>query len=280
MEFGNKGALFFYRKHEWPQKDGNVIVSGVAAREPLWPLVVNRPKGTGDRFLVYFAQETQVKWDGQFRKIPPGSLVLWPMGAGHYYGSSAKVWYHSWMHFHGSKISNILAKANLKESFIIPWNDPGLFEQYLRLLHQELTFHNQPDEQLLEYLLSALFLEIGRKSNSAEKTSRYSKLVIAKNKIMSNPAYDWSLSNMAAMINMSVPNFRRLFREEYGIAPMHYVLDCRMELALYLLRDHGIPLKEIALRCGFPNATTFSRTFRKRMGGTPSQFRKENFLKM
>ncbi|MGL5149285.1 MAG: helix-turn-helix transcriptional regulator [Clostridium sp.] len=61
-----------------------------------------------------------------------------------------------------------------------------------------------------------------------------------------------------------------------GESAMSYLQKLRMHLASLLLRDTGIPISEIALRCGFVEIASFGRAFKKNTGFTPSDFRNYN----
>lgn len=69
--------------------------------------------------------------------------------------------------------------------------------------------------------------------------------------------------------------FCLLFKQSMGIPPYRYVLQQRIEKAKQLLKQNKLPLKEVALRCGFCDQSAFSRTFKKCVGTTPKKYRQE-----
>ena len=71
--------------------------------------------------------------------------------------------------------------------------------------------------------------------------------------------------------------FMRFFREETGMTFTAYLLDYRIRCAAFLLRESGGSVGEIALDCGFHNFSYFSRSFNKRFGLSPRQYRNGGF---
>lgn len=65
-----------------------------------------------------------------------------------------------------------------------------------------------------------------------------------------------------------------LFKKETGKTLIDYALNEKMEKAKTLLIEGVLPLTEIAAKTGFSDYNYFIRTFKKRVGTTPLQFRK------
>lgn len=83
-----------------------------------------------------------------------------------------------------------------------------------------------------------------------------------------------TLAQLSMNLHYSTVSLTEHFRREYGETIMQYVLRRRVELAQKLMRETGDPLHEISERCGFDDVEYFSRCFKKRMGVSPAQWRK------
>ena len=68
----------------------------------------------------------------------------------------------------------------------------------------------------------------------------------------------------------------RLFEVEFGIPIGKYILNKRIKLSIKALQNTDAPIAMVAAECGFPNYNYFIRAFKKQMGVTPLQFRKNN----
>lgn len=71
-------------------------------------------------------------------------------------------------------------------------------------------------------------------------------------------------------------HFARMFKISVGQAPHAYLTTKRMQHARDLLAETGIPIAEVARRVGFRTQAHFSGVFRKQVGVTPGQFRREH----
>jgi AraC-like DNA-binding protein len=89
-----------------------------------------------------------------------------------------------------------------------------------------------------------------------------------------NLANDISLSELAAIVNLSTAHFSRQFKMSTGSPPHRYQLGLRVERAKTLLLQSDLPLKEVALRCGFFDQGHLSKSFRRLVGLSPAAWQR------
>lgn len=82
------------------------------------------------------------------------------------------------------------------------------------------------------------------------------------------------VENLANEVGLSPSRFAHLFQERMRVTPMNFLELRRMEQAKQLLLTTDLPVQEIGLKVGFPNAQHFSTRFRKATGQSPSGFRR------
>jgi AraC family transcriptional regulator len=87
------------------------------------------------------------------------------------------------------------------------------------------------------------------------------------------PAQAWSLERLARDAGRHPVHVARCFRQSYGCTVGEYIRRARVAKAGLLLRRTRMPLLDIALTCGFGDASTFSRSFKAAFGVSPSSYR-------
>ncbi|TWV44878.1 helix-turn-helix transcriptional regulator [Streptomyces misionensis] len=80
---------------------------------------------------------------------------------------------------------------------------------------------------------------------------------------------------LARVAHVSPAHFSRTFRAAFGETPHRYLQRRRVERAMFLLRESGRSVTDIAFAVGFTSPGTFSRTFRDIVGSSPRAYRKE-----
>lgn len=81
------------------------------------------------------------------------------------------------------------------------------------------------------------------------------------------------LAVLADVSGISLTKLKVGFKQFYGVSIYHYFLQRRMERAKQLLSASDLPVKVIALECGFRNCQHFITTFKKWVGVTPGGYR-------
>lgn len=85
---------------------------------------------------------------------------------------------------------------------------------------------------------------------------------------------DLSLETLASALCVTRGHLNRRVKAATGATAQQFVTRARMERAMQLLRDDpSLTVAQVADRCGFDDATSFSRAFRRTFGAPPSHFR-------
>lgn len=90
-----------------------------------------------------------------------------------------------------------------------------------------------------------------------------------------NPEHAWSLDSLAAEVGMSRAGFAKRFKALVEHSMFDYLTQLRLQRACDLLSSTQLSLYEIANRVGYESDLAFTRTFKKRLGFTPTTYRKQ-----
>jgi AraC family transcriptional regulator len=88
---------------------------------------------------------------------------------------------------------------------------------------------------------------------------------------------DLSLESMAREVQLCPLYLPRAFKSSMGKSPHQYVLQRRIERAKDLLRNTDMQIIEVALSAGFSSQSHLSTWFRRTVGVSPSDYRRQGF---
>lgn len=85
-----------------------------------------------------------------------------------------------------------------------------------------------------------------------------------------------NLDMLAKLTHVSKYYMVHAFTEEYGISPINYMISRRIEEAKQLLRNDDYELSLISRMLGFSSPSYFSQSFKKIVGMSPNEYRKNS----
>ncbi|MDX1575480.1 MAG: GlxA family transcriptional regulator [Kiloniellales bacterium] len=95
--------------------------------------------------------------------------------------------------------------------------------------------------------------------------------------VLSAPEKDWRVSDLADLAGMTERSLHRHFVKAFGQGPARFVESIRLAAARSALEQSGRSVSEIARLCGFRDAQTLRRAFRKHLGVSPGDYRERFF---
>jgi AraC family L-rhamnose operon transcriptional activator RhaR/AraC family L-rhamnose operon regulatory protein RhaS len=174
------------------------------------------------------------------------------------------------------------------------WRLRHQFNGRLRLTPPELsvvmTFVNRLEEELaartngFKFMAMASFMQIvgylsrcyARAKNSDSRALL--RIGAAIGHLESNYPEPINLDQLAEIAHMSNRNFVRSFQAALGSSPIAYLIQLRVNRGTVLLRTTDLNVTEVAFQVGFSDSNYFARQFRKLLGLTPSQYRRQQLL--
>lgn len=83
---------------------------------------------------------------------------------------------------------------------------------------------------------------------------------------------DFTVDHLASLLFMSRATLTRKCRAELNISPRVYMIQQRIQQASYLLKVGKLSISEVAYAVGFESLSYFSKSFKKQIGKTPSEY--------
>lgn len=91
--------------------------------------------------------------------------------------------------------------------------------------------------------------------------------------INKNIAQKITVAQLAGTVFLGERHFFVMFKQQVGMTPHQYVLNKRFLLAKKLLEETRLSLSEISSQTGFANQSSFTHSFTKLQGISPTQYR-------
>lgn len=158
--------------------------------------------------------------------------------------------------------SSFVWKGVEKSDFIV-----SLFKELLR---------GGQSEQYISHLVNAAVLQIASHGESSESIARketYRFASEAARILHEEFASSLSQSEVAKRVSISPQYLSKIFKQIFEVGFSDYLTDIRLKHAADLLRKTDLPVTEICFECGFGNLSHFLRSFKKKYGLTPKEFR-------
>ncbi|RKD69286.1 MULTISPECIES: AraC family transcriptional regulator [unclassified Rhizobium] len=185
-------------------------------------------------------------------------------------------WSYLWLGFVGYGLDTLFDSLGVIANPIFdtanPRDQQALFEGILAEVETGSFLADNRCFALLAQLISSLVserAENGEPSGALQRLQRVMELVRAD---LTRP---WTVGEFAAAANLSQAQLFRRFRQRMGTTPLDWLRHERVNAAKPMLVVTDEQVGRIAARCGYPDPFHFARDFKKLVGATPSEFRRQ-----
>lgn len=262
------------------------LVSGMTPIEKgsVLDFIIDRPNGMKGYIMNLTVKGRGKIFSGEHEFIvEPGDLLLFPPEAVHYYGRAddSNEWYHRWVYFRPraywadwlrwphevERVGHIkLADQQLANEF------DSLFLN-IEETHKEIR---PMSEQLAMNLLERLLIRCYEVTSLADHAPMDHRILEACQILSASLSAEFSIEELAERVFLSPSRLAHLFREQVGVSIVRWREDQRIIRAKLLLQTTPLPVAVIGQQTGYDDQLYFSRVFKKRVGVSPSEYRKSS----
>jgi AraC-like DNA-binding protein len=209
------------------------------------------------------------------------AILLSPGHHEHFIFSRDSETHHSWCSIEPKAISSKLRKW-LRSSCGVPASVDSRITSLMEL-GKTMSFEGQADSFLEHNFHLSLGLSLltgfalGFQSCEPAPTSGEHSLIRAEQFILNEYGRHLTLADLAAAAGVSRQHLLKLFRQHRGCTPTQSLYERRLSAATEQLSHTGLPIREIAARCGFANEFHFSRKFKQVHGQSPRGWRSDKW---
>ena len=231
----------------------------------------DRPNGRSDYCFIYVMEgHLEVFMEKGFERAQKGDLVIFEpfKKQNTFYNGAKEVISFCYLHFTGEKINEFMENMELKTGIY----HIGKFDDYVNRCY-EMTNEMRKKDKLKEMKISALaLLNISAVHEKLTKNKQNFSDVIVM--MQDDSVNGKKIEEYAAMHNLSVGYFIKMFKKEYGLTPSNYRIKVLIDKSKILLKETNLKVGEVAKCSGFDDTFYFSKTFKKLVGTSPENYRK------
>ena len=236
---------------------------------------VNRFNYSSYLLLVPTEGALSCSLEGQTATATPGSVLLLDCHLPHAYRAAGNASFY-FLHFGGAMSGELYRLITGRCGLMVSSREPELFAGSIGGLLRARESESEWDEFAASAAVYRLLLSL-----AADATDR---LTQAADQQRMTPVIEYvarhlqdklSVDTLAGQFGYSAGYLTRLFRRYTGYAPYQYILRTRMDRAKHLLATTELPIQEIADQTGFSSLANFSSAFRKSIGKSPGDFRRQ-----
>lgn len=211
--------------------------------------------------------------NGKEYNLQAGDVYILPAESTHSYRSDPEQPYQKlWCNFYSDTFEKIRSDYRLNGEYV--FHAPECEEDFVRLV-EIATFGSRMNDNEWTNIASIL-MNVLNKIAAREYRPDDSFVIAARAKEIFDDAVfqNITVEDVTKQLFVSKTILTREFRIMYGMSPYHYYLNKKLSQAKLMLRNSNMSVKEISEKLCFADEHYFSGLFKRKIGVSPSEFRK------
>ena len=278
----NKTVNIFSLKESFPLNNINLSIVNFGIQEND-PTHRQGPVTKAEHVLQYITEgQGELIIKGKRYTVKEGDMFYLPKNVVlHYFSDKSNPYRYYWVGFDGTSARQLLALAGFSEETpVIRIERENILPIY-KAIHAALCSRNiigyvNANAALLNLFSAILSIRDGNLKTIKNVSVEYVSNAISF--IQNNFSYDINVTAIADAVGLKRNYFCVLFKKHTGVSPVEYLMNYRINQARFMLAQ-GMHVTETAISCGFNSPSNFSAQFKRIIGQTPFEYRKNTFEK-
>lgn len=178
------------------------------------------------------------------------------------------------------KIRGIEKNHLLHSPNILPMMQSGVHEEFLRDAWKELHMYQEMDDPIFNAIcdliggsIAALYYSLFLKQRETYKipSPHFTRDILIY--IYEHYQENITLERLSREFHMSSGHISHEFSKVFGISPINYAINLKLDQAKWLLLQSDKSIAAVAEAVGYQNLQHFTNIFQKRNGQTPLEFK-------
>ena len=266
----------FMEKHIFIKKQYNTDIELIQCGTQKCAHCHSYGPGVRDHYLIHYVLSGKgiFRTDDNTYSLQKGNgFLIFPEELTYYEADAGDPWEYIWVGFSGIKALELLQLCGLDENnpvFLCPEIEPFMLSMITSdsLVNPELHILAKLYEMLSCLSQASDYTPVGK----ADVKKQYVSDAI--NFISSNYMKNISIGMITKEIGLNRSYFYSIFKNQTGVSPRQFLIDCRIEAACRLLRQTSYKISDVARSVGYEDEFMFSRMFTSKKGLSPLKYRK------
>lgn len=211
--------------------------------------------------------------DGKEFNLEPDDIYILPPESKHSYRADPEQPYLKiWCNFYSNTFAKIQTDYHLDRKYV--FHAPECKEDFVRLI-EIANFGSRINDEEWANVASVLINVLNKIAARLYQPEGDHILAARAKEILDGAIFEnLTVEELTKRLFVSKMILTREFREMYGMSPYQYYLNKKLSWAKLMLHNSNMSVKEISDKLCFADEHYFSGLFKRKVGVSPSEFRK------
>lgn len=243
------------------------------------PCNIEHRVGVPDYLILLIKKESWIILNEKRIEVSPNSLICFSPNTYIHYGCDVIGYNDDWIHFvPDEEDQDFFETLQLPLCQLVQPHDFHKLSEYVRMLsdifHGSSIHKKEIMDSFMHIFLYMLQEELDRNLKAAPVQKYYQDFSRLRTQIYNNPADAWTVPKLADSLCLSLSYFQHLYKQFFSCSCQQDIINARLKLAKYYLSNSDMSIRGLADFCGYDSDLHFMRQFKKFVGMTPTEYRR------